>query len=43
MMSAEGRLVHGFDGLKAQEREDSSRIEELDIPTAQELSATTSA
>ena len=37
MMSTDGRLAHGFDGLKAQEREDSSRIEELDIPTAQEL------
>jgi hypothetical protein len=37
MMSTDGRLVYGFDGLKAQEREFSSRIEELDTPTAQEL------
>ena len=37
MMSAEGRLVYGFDGLEAEEREESWRIEELDIPTPQEL------
>src|SRR5215211_3855496 len=29
MMSADGRLAYGFDGLEAQERKESSRIEEL--------------
>jgi hypothetical protein len=37
MMSAEGRLVHGIDGLAADEREESSRIGELEFPTAQEI------
>src|SRR5438067_10470389 len=37
IMSADGRLVYGFDGLEAEEREESSRIEELDMPTPQEV------
>src|SRR3954470_3730859 len=37
MMSADGRLVYGFDGLEAEEREESSRIEELDVPTPHEI------
>jgi len=33
IVSADARLVHGFDGLEEAEREESSRIEELPAPT----------
>jgi len=36
VMSTDGRLVHGFDGLGTAEREESSRIEELALPTAED-------
>jgi hypothetical protein len=36
VMSTEGRLVHGFDGLETAEREESSRIEELALPTIED-------
>ncbi len=36
MMSSDGRLVHGFDGLGEAEREESSRIEELALPSIEE-------
>jgi hypothetical protein len=36
VMSADGRLVHGFDGLEAAEREESSRIEALLMPSVKE-------
>lgn len=36
MMSYEGRLVHGFDGLCEAEREESCRIEQLVLPTVEE-------
>jgi hypothetical protein len=36
VMSADGRLVHGFDGLGEEEREESSRIEQIAVPTLEE-------
>jgi hypothetical protein len=36
VMSTDGRLVHGFDGLEAAEREESSRIEELVLPSSED-------
>ena len=36
VMSADGRLVHGFDGLEDDERKESSRIEELLLPTVED-------
>jgi hypothetical protein len=36
VMSADGRLVHGFDGLETAEREESSRIEDLALPTIED-------
>ena len=36
VMSEDGRLVHGFDGLEAAEREESCRIEGLLWPTAED-------
>jgi hypothetical protein len=36
VMSTDGRLVHGFDGLAAAEREESCRIEELSSPTIED-------
>jgi hypothetical protein len=36
IMSTDGRLVHGFDGLGAAEREESCRIEELSDPTIED-------
>src|SRR5712671_6950290 len=38
VMSTEGLLSYGFDGLEAEEREESSRIEELDMPTPERRS-----
>jgi len=37
VMSADGRLVHGFDGLGAAEREESCRIEELPLPSIEDM------
>ena len=37
VMSADGRLVHGFDGLGAAEREESCRIEELVLPSIEDM------
>jgi len=37
VVSTDGLLSYGFDGLEAEEREESSRIEELDMPTPQEI------
>jgi hypothetical protein len=37
MMTTDGRLVHGFDGLEVAEREESNRIENLLFPTAEDL------
>ena len=37
VMSSDGRLVYGFDGLGKAEREESCRIEELASPTVEEL------
>jgi hypothetical protein len=36
IMSTDGRLVHGFDGLGVAEREESCRIEELSDPTIED-------
>ena len=36
VMSTDGRLVHGFDGLGTAEREESCRIEELPLPTIED-------
>jgi hypothetical protein len=36
VMSTDGRLVHGFDGLGEAEREESCRIEELALPTIED-------
>jgi hypothetical protein len=36
VMSTDGRLVHGFDGLAPEEREESCRIEELPLPTIED-------
>jgi hypothetical protein len=36
VMSTDGRLVHGFDGLGVAEREESCRIEELSSPTIED-------
>jgi hypothetical protein len=36
VMSSDGRLVYGFDGLGDAEREEWSRIEELALPSAEE-------
>jgi hypothetical protein len=36
VMSTDGRLVHGFDGLEMAEREESYRIEELRTPTIED-------
>jgi hypothetical protein len=36
VMSTDGRLVHGFDGLEMAEREESCRIEELSSPTIED-------
>jgi hypothetical protein len=37
IMSTDGRLVHGFDGLDEAEREESNRIAELLFPTVEDL------
>jgi hypothetical protein len=37
VMSADGRLVHGFDGLGAAEREESCRIEALPLPSIEDM------
>jgi len=37
VVSADARLVHGFDGLDARERAESDRIAELDSTTAEEI------
>ena len=37
VISNDARLVHGFDGLDVAEREESDRIEELVVPTIEEL------
>ena len=37
MMTTDGRLVHGFDGLEEAEREESNRIGNLLFPTAEDL------
>jgi hypothetical protein len=37
VISADARLVHGFDGLEIEEREESDRIEELPCPTIEEI------
>jgi hypothetical protein len=37
VMSASGRLVHGFDGLGVAEREESCRIEELPLPSIEDM------
>src|SRR2546430_14893488 len=36
VMSADGRLAYGFDGLEAWEREESCRIEGLLLPTSED-------
>src|SRR5881628_918381 len=36
IMSTDGRLVHGFDGLAEAERQESCRIEELSLPTIED-------
>jgi len=36
VMSTDGRLVHGFDGLGAAEREESCRIEEIPLPSIED-------
>jgi hypothetical protein len=36
VMSCDGRLVYGFDGLGEAEREESSRIEQLALPSIEE-------
>ena len=36
VISTDARLIHGFDGLEAAEREESCRIEELSSPTIEE-------
>jgi hypothetical protein len=36
VLSTDGRLVHGFDGLGASEREEYYRIQVLDIPTIED-------
>jgi hypothetical protein len=36
VMSTDGRLVHGFDGLGAEEREEYFRIQVLDLPTIED-------
>jgi hypothetical protein len=37
LISTDGRLVHGFDGLEESEREESERIEDLLFPTTEDL------
>ncbi|HZO44931.1 MAG TPA: hypothetical protein VFB68_03510 [Xanthobacteraceae bacterium] len=37
VLSTDGRLVHGFDGLEAAEREEYCRIQVLTAPTAEDL------
>ena len=37
VVSADARLVHGFDGLNGVERDESDKIEELDSPTIEEI------
>jgi hypothetical protein len=37
MMTTDGRLVHGFDGLEDAERKESNRIGNLLFPTAEDL------
>ena len=37
VVSADARLVHGFDGLEVAEREESDRIEDLAAPTLEEM------
>ena len=36
VMSADGRLVHGFDGLETSEREESCRLEDMPLPTIED-------
>ena len=36
VMSTDGRLVHGFDGLGAAEREESSKLEDLPLPSIED-------
>ena len=36
VLSTDGRLVHGFDGLGEAERQESCRIEELPLPTVED-------
>lgn len=37
VISSNARLVHGFDGLAAEEREEAERLEELDWPTLEDM------
>ena len=37
VVTADARLVHGFDGLELTEREESERLEDLDSPTVEEV------
>jgi hypothetical protein len=37
VISSDARLVHGFDGLEAEEREEADRLEELDWPTIDDI------
>jgi hypothetical protein len=37
VMSTDGRLVHGFDGLGAAEREESCKIEGLPLPSIEDM------
>ena len=37
IMTTDGRLVHGFDGLEEAEREESSRLGDLLFPTVEDL------
>lgn len=37
VVTADARLVHGFDGLELTEREESERLEDLDTPTVEEV------
>jgi hypothetical protein len=37
VISSDARLVHGFDGLEVAEREEADRIEELALPSAEDI------
>jgi hypothetical protein len=37
VVTADARLVHGFDGLELTEREESVRLEDIDSPTVEEI------